>query len=64
MENITVKFNFTSGNSITIEYTMEKFNELKEILEKDWQTCALIEPVYGINFSQVTHYQVQGLLTQ
>jgi hypothetical protein len=56
-----VTFYFTSGQSMVVTYTKDKF--IKEIttLRQSWNACCIATDEVGINFSQVSHYSVKQI---
>lgn len=57
-ENIVVTFYFTSGMKTKASYSEEKFKKLLEHLKRNWVEVNCVSPEWGINFQQVTHYEV------
>ena len=54
-----VRFFFSSGESLAVRYSKEKFEDVRKMLAKGWNACAITGETFGINFSQVTHYEVR-----
>ena len=55
---IKVKFYFTSGQTLDIDYSKEKWQEIQDHLKTNWKETNTIGSIFGINFSLVTHYVV------
>lgn len=54
-----VRFYFTSRKSVDVKYKKFKFDELMKFLkDKSWNDIIITSEYLGINFSQVTHYEV------
>lgn len=55
---VLVTFHFTSGQKKEIVYTREKLVEMYVLLRQKWNECCVADDRFGINFAQVTHYEV------
>jgi hypothetical protein len=55
-----VKFYFVSGKQLEVEYNEVNKNTLIEKL-KNWNTVNAIGQDFGINFTLVTHYEVNEI---
>lgn len=56
---IKVRFYFTSGKDMVVKYKPEIWEKHKKQLGTSWPNCANTDEKFGINFSQVTHYEVE-----
>lgn len=54
----TIRFYFVSGIHMDVKYTKEKFEEISNMLLKNWNQCNSACESFGINFSLVTHYEL------
>jgi hypothetical protein len=58
--DIVVEFHFVSGESLKVNFSKDKFNNILECLKKGWDGCFSIGENFGLNFSLVTHYEVSN----
>jgi len=59
MNEITVTYYFTSGKSMDVKYSQDKFLEFVKKIGHGWNTCSSVGIEFGINFALVTHYEVK-----
>ncbi len=58
-KKICVTYYFVSGKSTKVNYDKEKWEKVYETLSKQWNLCYTTGFSYGINFSLVTHYEIE-----
>jgi len=50
---------FSSGSKFRFDYSKENLDKMIASLRKHWTSTVIAGEGFGINFSQVTHYQVK-----
>ncbi len=58
-DEVVVTFYFVSGKSIEVLYSKERLDTVIELLKIHWTSSSSTGPLFGINFSLVTHYEVK-----
>jgi len=56
-ENIIIRFYFSSGLHMDVSYSTEKFNDVIKFIINGGFSGVIACDEYGINFSQITHYE-------
>jgi hypothetical protein len=60
-EEVIVSFYFTNGKLMQVAFSNEKLNDLIKNLRTSWNSCTMADNKFGINFTQVTHYEVEEI---
>jgi len=55
-EKQTYTFHFVSGETIDIEFSQKKWEELRKSISNNWNAMTITGDYCGINFLLVTHY--------
>lgn len=59
----TIKFYFVSGATMSVSLIQEKIDEILKSLETKWTYTTITGDGWGINFSLVTHYEIEDYNT-
>lgn len=57
-DDLLVTFYFNSGKQMDVTYSKERFDEMILCLRQGWNSCSTTGDKFGINFANVTHYEV------
>jgi hypothetical protein len=57
-EVFIVKFYFSSGEIFSVKLCQESLDQMVNILKKEWHNSSTISEKWGVNFSNVTHYEI------